>query len=165
MPLTERDRALLARSPLLAGFERSEVDSLAEYGTVEEVDAGQVIIWSGSENRSLHVLLEGAAVVTIQIKGDVESVLAHLQPGAHFGELTFIDGRPASGSVTAEQRCRVLTVPVQRMQALLDEKSPLFGKLTWAMLKDLAGKLRATNEKVHDAVTWGLEAAQIDPTE
>lgn len=164
MPLTDEDRGLLSRAPLFSSFTGAEVSVLAEYGVVREYDTGQVIIWAQAENRSLRVLLSGAAVVTIQIRGDVESVLAHLTPGAHFGELTFIDGRPASGNVTTEAPSRVLELPIDRMQALLDEKSPLFGKLAWAMLRDLAGKLRATNDKVQDAVIWGLDAAQLDPS-
>ncbi len=162
MPLTLSDRAQLARTPLFAEFEPHEVAILEEYSVIEEYPAGKVIIWSGSDNRALHVLLRGAAVVTLQVRGEVESVLAHLEPGAQFGELTFIDGRPASGTVTAETDCRMLSIPVSRMQDLLDERSPLFGKLAWAMLRDLADKLRNTNDKVLDAVLWGLDASQFD---
>lgn len=162
MPLTISDRAQLARTPLFRQFTPNEIAILQEYSVIEEVPAGQVIIWSGSDNRALHVLLKGTAVVTLQVRGEVESVLAHLEPGAQFGELTFIDGRPASGTVTAETDCRLLSIPLSRMQDLLDERSPLFGKLAWAMLRDLAGKLRQTNDRVLDAVLWGLEASQLD---
>lgn len=163
MPLTDADRGLLSRAPLFSTFTGQEVAIVAEYGVVRQYDAGQVIIWSNSDHRALHVLLAGSAVVTIQIRGEVESVLAHLSPGAHFGELTLIDGRPASGTVTAEEPARVLELPIDRIQALVDERNPLFAKLAWAMLRDLAGKLRATNDKVQDAVIWGLDAAQLDP--
>ncbi len=163
MPINLSDRVQLKKTPLFADFDAAEVAILEEYSTVHAYDAGQVIIWSGSDNRALHVLLSGGAVVTIQVRGEVESVLAHLEPGAHFGELTMLDGQPASGTVTAEVASRVLTIPVSRMQDLLDERSPLFGKLSWALLKDLAAKLRSTNAKVLDAVVWGLDASQIDP--
>ena len=164
MMLTLGDRAFLNEVPLFAGFDKSELATISNYLEAHEYEPGQVVIWSDSDHRSLYVLAHGSAVVTIQIRGEVESVLAHLGPGAHFGELTFIDGKPASGTVTAETACRVLVVPIAGMRALRDEQSPLFGKLAWAMLKDLAAKLRATNDKVLDAVQWGLDAAQIDPS-
>ncbi len=162
--LTLSDRAALTGVPLFADFDKSELATIARYMDAEDYAAGQVVIWSGSENRSLYVLLGGTAVVTIQIKGEVESVLARLEAGAHFGELTFIDGKPAAGNVTAEHPCRIVSIPLAQMHKLHDEQSVIFGKLSWAMLRDLAAKLRLTNEKVHDAVQWGLDAAQIDPT-
>ncbi|MCK6505552.1 cyclic nucleotide-binding domain-containing protein [Myxococcota bacterium] len=163
MLLTLADRAFLAEVPLFSAFDRAELATISNYLEAREAEPGQVIIWSDSDHRSLFVLAKGQVVVTIQVRGEVESVLAHLGPGAHFGELTFIDGQPAAGSVTAESACRLLVIPIDRMRALRDEQSPLFGKLAWAMLKDLAQKLRHTNEKVLDAVLWGLDAAQIDP--
>jgi hypothetical protein len=48
---------------------------------------------------------------------------------------------------------------------MLSNESPLFGKLSWALLRDLAGKLRDTNRKVQEAVAWGLDAASLDPAE
>lgn len=164
MLLTLGDRAFLSDVPLFSGFDKSELATVANYIEAHHFSAGQVIIWSESDNRSLFILASGSAVVTIQIRGEVESVLAHLGAGAHFGELTLIDGKPASGTVTAETSCRVLVVPISQMHALRDEQSALFGKLIWAMLGDLAAKLRNTNAKVHDAVSWGLDAAQIDPS-
>lgn len=162
--LTLSDRAALNDVPLFSEFDKGELATIARYMNAEDYAPGRVVIWSGSDNRSLFVLLGGTAVVTIQIKGEVESVLARLESGAHFGELTFIDGKPAAGTVTAELPCRIVGIPIDQMHKLRDEQSELFGKLVWAMLHDLAVKLRLTNDKVHDAVQWGLEAAQIDPT-
>lgn len=163
--LTLSDRAALIGMPLFREFDKSELAVIAGYMTCEPYPAGQVVIWSGSQNRSLFVIVNGSAVVSLHIKGEVESVLARLHAGAHFGELTFIDGKPAAGTVTAESASRIASIPLSQMHKLRDEQPLLFGKLTWAILRDLAEKLRQTNEKVHDAVQWGLEAAQIDPTD
>lgn len=162
--LTLSDRAALSQMRLFQSFDRSELATMARYMEAREHASGEVIIWSGSENRSLHLLVAGRAVVTLPVRGEVESVLARLEVGAHFGELTLIDGHPAAGTVTAEERCRVLTIPIEQLHRLRDEQGPLFARLAWAMLTDLAAKLRRTNDKVLDAVLWGLEAAQVDPT-
>jgi CRP-like cAMP-binding protein len=153
---------VLARAPLFEGFTPAELHRVVAYMTEQSFELGQVMIWEGQAHRSLFVLLDGRAVVTKVVRGEVESVLARLDPGAHFGELSLIDNRPASGNVTAESDCRVATVPWDRLQRLQSDDPALFGKLAWSMLQDLARKLRVTNRKVQEAVLWGLDAFAME---
>ena len=152
----------LAQAPLFEGFTPSELSRVVSYMKEESYARGQVMIWEGQAHRSLFILLEGRAVVTKVVRGEVESVLARLEQGAHFGELSLIDNRPASGNVTAETACRVGTVPWELLQRLQSHDPALFGKLAWSMLQDLARKLRVTNRKVQEAVLWGLDAFAMD---
>jgi len=162
MSLTPADTAFLAHAPLMARFTPQELQIFASYLNPQEYQAGQVMIWEKTPHRSLSLLMSGVAVVSKTIRGDVESVLARLTSGDHFGELSLLDEEPASCSVTAEEDCRVLIIEYSELERLFDEESALFAKLTWAMLKDLAHKLRATNRKVQEAVEWGLDAASLD---
>lgn len=164
MSLTAADQDFLSRTRLFEGFTDAEVRRIAPYVTVRDYDMGQVVIWEGSRHRALYLLGSGSAVVTKVIRDDVESVLARLAPGAHFGELSLIDGQAAAGSVSAESPCRIYSIDYDRLQAMLGDDSPLYAKLTWRLLADLASKLRATNKKVQEAVEWGLDAASVDPT-
>lgn len=157
------DTRFLSRVPLFAGFSRPELDRIVQYMETRSLPAGQVIIWEGRQHRALFVLGSGTAVVTKVVRGEVESVLARLQAGAHFGELALIDNRPAAGSVTAETDCTVFAISYSGLQELMQRDARLYARLTWALLKDLAGKLRATNRKVQEAVEWGLDAASLDP--
>jgi CRP-like cAMP-binding protein len=165
MPFSTADIRVLQTSPLLQGMTPEEVNRFSDYLTEQTFQKGQVIIWEKSAHRTMHLLVEGRAVVTKVVRGEVESVLATLEPGAHFGELTLIDGKPAAGNVTAELRCRVYSMDRDQLRRMLSNESPLFGKLSWALLRDLAGKLRDTNRKVQEAVAWGLDAASLDPAE
>ncbi len=157
------DRSFLSRAPLFSGFSAADLDRISAYLEPETYDAGQVIIWEGRQHRTLFVLGDGTAVVTKIVRGEVESVLARLHAGAHFGELSLIDNRPAAGSVTAESDCRVLAISYDGLQSLMQQDARLYARLTWALLRDLASKLRATNQKVQEAVEWGLDAASLDP--
>jgi len=155
----EFDRKLLSNVPLFAGFSDSDLVRIGPYLEPTSYEAGQVILWEGRPHRSLFVLAAGAAVVTKVVRGEVESVLARLTAGAHFGELSLIDARPAAASVAAESDCRVLVISSDGLQALMVQHPALHARLSWALLRDLAAKLRATNRKVQDAVEWGLGAA------
>lgn len=159
MIATELDRRFLSNVPLFSGFTDAELVRIGPFMESAHYETGQVILWEGRPHRSLFILAVGAAVVTKIVRSEVESMLARLAPGAHFGELSLIDDRPAAASVTAETACRVYVVSYDGLQALLRREPTLHAQLTWALLRDLAAKLRATNRIVQDAVEWGLGAA------
>jgi CRP/FNR family cyclic AMP-dependent transcriptional regulator len=163
MSLSPTDLTFLAKAPLMERFSPEEIKRFSAYLQPQEYSEGQVIIWEDSPQRSLCLLVRGVAVVTKVIRGEVESVLARLSPGAHFGELSLLGQGTASCNVTAEEPCRVLLIDHATLERMFEEQSDLFAKLAWAMLRDLAGKLRATNQKVQEAVEWGLDAASLDP--
>ena len=162
MPANSTDSAVLAAAPLFEGFTPAELQTVSRYMDTQRVPRGQVFIWEGQTHRCLFVLMEGRAVVTKVVRGEVESVLARLEQGAHFGELSLIDNRPAAGNVTAETDCRVVKIPWDRLQQLQHEDPALFGKLAWSMLQDLTRKLRVTNRKVQEAVLSGLDAFALE---
>ena len=165
MAISKADIAFLEQVALLARFDDDERQRLASYLGERFYDAGQVILWEGHSHKTLHILAEGAAVVTKVVRGEVETVLTHLTPGSTFGELELIDDESASATVTAEEPCRVFTITREGLYRLFREDSDVFGKFAWAMMRDLSTKLRQTNARVREAVAWGLEAANLDPTE
>ncbi|WP_270934122.1 PP2C family protein-serine/threonine phosphatase [Falsiroseomonas oryzae] len=70
-----------------------------------------VIIARGAPNDTLHFLLDGAAEVHFDL-ADRSAPIA-VAPGAMFGEMSVIDGLPASAWVVAVAPCRVLLVPAE----------------------------------------------------
>lgn len=158
MPLSDRDVVFLADVPVLAALDDEERRRFAQYLHETRLDEGQVVIWEGRSHDELHILVEGDVVVTKVVRGEVESVLAHLGPRSHFGELDLIDGRHAAATVTAVEPSRLLSISRGSLMKLLDEDSALFGRFAWAMMRDLASKLRQTNLRLLEAVAWGLDA-------
>jgi len=163
MPISDKDLALLAEVPLLADMDPDERRRLASWLRETKLREGQVVIWEGKSHEDLHIVVEGTVVVTKVVRGEVESVLAHLGPGTHFGELDVIDGRRAAATVTAVDDARLLSIDRSRLLQLLEADSVLFGRFAWAMMRDLAGKLRKTNVRLLEAVAWGLDATAYDP--
>lgn len=164
MAISKDDLKFLARVPLLAAFDEAERERFGAYLRESFYQGGQVILWEGRSHQALHILVEGSAVVTKAVRGDVETVLTHLKPASHFGELDLIDAQSASATVTAEESCRLLSITREGLDQLFARDTHVFGKFAWAMMRDLAGKLRTTNARLREAITWGLDAASIDIT-
>jgi CRP-like cAMP-binding protein len=157
--------ARLDTIPLLADLTPDERARLAAWFTERTVAAGEVILWEGRPHESLCVVDSGRFIVTKQIRGATEAVLATLDQGAHFGEIDLIDSRSASANVTAETAGRLLVLDQGRLRALLDADHRLFSALAWALLRDLAAKVRRTNEKLQETIVWGLDATASDPSQ
>jgi PPM family protein phosphatase len=163
MAISEKDVAFLAEVPLLGEMDADERRRLASWLRETKLREGQVVLWEGKSHDDLHIIVEGTVVVTKVVRGEVESVLAKLGPGTHFGELDVIDSQRASATVTAVCDARLLSIDRTRLLQLLEADSVLFGRFAWAMMRDLAGKLRKTNVRLLEAVAWGLDATAYDP--
>ena len=157
--------AFLATVPLFSSMTPEERARLAPYFRLRPVAEGEVVLWEGRPHKSLFVLMQGRVVVTKQIRGDAEAVLAHLEPGAHFGEIDLVDGQSASASVTVEKAGALLEFDQNRLLQLLDADNRLFSTFSWALLRDLVTKLRRTNQKLQETILWSLDATATDPSD
>lgn len=131
-----RDRELeeiIAGVDLFAGLSRGQLKHLA--GAAHEVthQAGRVVAAEGQGALAFHLLLEGSASVS---KDGRE--LRKLGPGDYFGEISMIDGKPRSATVTAIDPIKVVAIPHQDFEAVID-KDPDFAR---RLLRTLCARLR-----------------------
>ena len=68
----------------------------------EGYEPGEFIIKEGERNDALYVVIKGTALVTK--RAHPEHVIATLQPGAIFGELSFLTGRPRSTNIVTSEK-------------------------------------------------------------
>jgi signal transduction histidine kinase len=123
-----------------------------------EVDAGTVIIEEGSTSEEMYVLIEGELVVTKhQMPHDVE--LARTAPGEVVGELALLDKAPRIASVSATMPSRLVRVPAEAFEALLEDS-----RVVRRMVRTVTSRLRSTEEVLrHEErmAALGRMAAQL----
>jgi uridine kinase len=71
-----------------------------------------------------HLILDGNAAVAQGSRS-----IRTLGPGDHFGEISVIDGKPRSATVTAEGPVRALSLTAWDFQSLLDDSPALTRKV------------------------------------
>jgi CRP/FNR family transcriptional regulator, cyclic AMP receptor protein len=114
---------------------------------VQQFEAGEVITSEGApvsgwkvfskEGVFFHLILDGTA----EVRKHGERVAA-IGPGAYFGELSLIDGKPRSADVVAGQGgMTTFALPEYAFTTLLD-KHP---EMALPMLRVLASRLRAAD--------------------
>jgi CRP-like cAMP-binding protein len=105
--LRERLIAMLAEtSPLFAPFTPLERMGLAARFCFLEIDEGLAVIQEGGKSPGLFVLLAGEAKAVASGR-----IVAHLESGDVFGEISLIANQPATASIVARSKCFVLYLP------------------------------------------------------
>ena len=124
--------------PLFSEFGDKELQRVA--ATVKEVSfpAGKVIAKQGETGVGFHMIVEGEATVSVD---GVDH--ATLGPGSFFGEISLIDGKPRSATVTAKGDLTTISMVSWDFTPLL-EKEPEVSK---GLLMVLCARLRAAESR------------------
>ncbi len=110
---------------LLSHLGDDDTHWIFEVGREEGVGADTVLITEGTHPDNVYIVLSG--VVDVRASGVVDDTpLAKLGPGELLGEMSFLDGAPASANVVAVEPVLVLTLPRSALRARLD-RDPAFG--------------------------------------
>ena len=126
----------------LAGVGDEASAALGSLGSVRRYDAGEFLMHQGGPSDSLYVLLEGRVRVTVVDADGHELLLDLLGPGDTVGELSVIDGRGRSASVSSIEPGSALRVPAPQFARFLEEHP----RAALALLRVLAQRLRESDE-------------------
>lgn len=131
-----------------------DIDWLATNGTIQVVKAGNTLIHEKKPIDSLYVLLDGELSVTVSDPAGQQ--IAVLYPGEIVGEISFVDTRPPSASVTAIRNSKLLVLPRDVISAKLELDQGFAARFYRALAKFLADRLHVTVSR------FGYGSAQQD---
>ncbi|HEY6876419.1 MAG TPA: cyclic nucleotide-binding domain-containing protein [Polyangiales bacterium] len=109
---------LIATAPLFRPLDRTQQLDLMRRFVGHEMAAGTDIIREGEPGRGLYVVLHGGVDVWKR-DGDQKVLLATLGAGDVFGEMSLLQGAPATATVTASQRSTVLFLAREYVERLI----------------------------------------------
>jgi diguanylate cyclase (GGDEF)-like protein len=125
----------LIRSALFRGVSTTLVGNIAAGAPSRLLGAGERLLTAGAQNNHLYVVLSGS--LSVRVPGtDASHVRVHA--GECVGEISILDGRPASADVFAEESTVVLCLEREQVWALIDASADLARNL----LRMLAGRVR-----------------------
>ncbi|MBK8802188.1 MAG: Crp/Fnr family transcriptional regulator [Fibrobacteres bacterium] len=135
----------LGELPLFSTLAIAPREAIAQVCQVLEASRGEIIIREEEiATRGFYVLLEGTAKVAVTNPEGREAVLAFLEEGDFFGEMSLLDGDPRSATVRAATDLRLLLVRRQEFLDLLR----LFPEIAIGILTELSTRLRQANRKI-----------------
>jgi CRP/FNR family transcriptional regulator, cyclic AMP receptor protein len=129
---------LLSGVDLFSGISRRHLRKMISRSREVDHPADREIAAQGLGGMAFHLILEGEVSVS-QAGREVRRLL----PGEYFGEISMIDGRPRTATVTTIRPTRTLAVPHQVFEELTIEE-PEFAR---GLLKTLCTRLRDVEAK------------------
>jgi CRP/FNR family cyclic AMP-dependent transcriptional regulator len=124
----------LTNAPLFLGLDPKHIRKIANAAKVVRYDTGHVIIEEGSGGYGgMGVVLSGSCKVTKQGKP-----VAEVKSGQVFGEMSLIDDRPRSATVTASEPTEAAEISAWEFRAQIKENPDLALNL----LKSMSLRLR-----------------------
>jgi CRP-like cAMP-binding protein len=123
----------------LAELAPDAAEELRRLGARRRFPAGAVLFVAGDPAHEALVLLSGEVKVSVGSAEGKEIVLEVFEAGALLGELSVIDGKPRSATVTALTPVEVLAVAAESFNDFLDRHPKVLRRL----LIDVVGRLRS----------------------
>ena len=149
---------ILAASRLFRTLPPDALARLVPWFRPREVGAGVTLVQEQQPSGALIVVSSGTLIVCKSIGRRSEAMVSRLGPGEHAGELDLIDSQMASASVATETACSLLVLDQRRIREMLVTDRVLFAHVARALFVDLSDRIRKTNDRVRDAIAWGLDA-------
>jgi len=138
MALThDRKSAMLSAARLFDGVDAEGMDRIASVALEVDFPADHVIARQGDIGTGFFVIVDGGARVVRD-----GATIATLGPGAFFGELSVLDGRPRVAQVIATGPTTCLALATWDFEAVLLGEP----RVTLAILRGLATRLRDLTE-------------------
>jgi CRP/FNR family transcriptional regulator/CRP/FNR family cyclic AMP-dependent transcriptional regulator len=135
----------LGQLPLFESVGRLVLLALAQACEIQAGAKGDVLVREDDlATRGFYLILEGSAKVVLTGPDGREAVLALLEEGDFFGEMSLLDGDPRSATVRATTDIRLVLLRRPSFMELL-QKHP---EISIALLTALSARLRQANRKI-----------------
>lgn len=116
---------------------------LTAAGAVRPLARGTVLSREGHRSAEVWVVLTGRVEVFRDDPAGHRTTLSVCRPGDVLGEMSALDGWPASASTAALEPAAALAVPAGRFAAACRERPGI----SWPVLLGVVGRLRASDDK------------------
>jgi len=146
------------RDTLISGLSEVDQNIILELCTRRSVGPRSVIVSQGTVGRDMFIVVSGSLKVSVLSDEGKEISFVVLRQGDYFGELSLIDGRRRSASVTSISKAELLVLGHSEYQQLLHKHPHTATQLLTQMLLTLANRLRATDELYQDSVFLDVSA-------
>lgn len=140
--------ALMSRAPLFRALDAEATSHLAGVTRQLRLGRNDVLFKEGQEARELFVVRNGRVAIVKGSADGRESVVALMEEGDLFGEMSLFDGIGRSAGARALENSELLGVPYPPIRALFAERP----ELLWNVVALLASRLRTTDEALADSM-------------
>jgi CRP/FNR family cyclic AMP-dependent transcriptional regulator len=129
-----------------------DLKTLAQYLSMARHSSGDVIYPEGAQRRAISIIAKGRVKI-LKTVGSEQKQLAILNEGKTFGEMSMLDGQPASASVVAVNGVLLLELDHSRYEEMEEAHPRVAIMLLTALGKMMSARLRQTSGRLAEHLT------------
>lgn len=141
---------LLSETPWAEGMTPHDLQTLAVYMKLVKVARGKVILKEGGSDSFLSIIIHGKVQVMKENRESHPTVIATLNTGKSFGEMSILDGEHHSADVVASEDTTLLVLTKEKLNHMIQEKPAIGAKLLLKLGKTVSQRLRLMDGKIVD---------------
>ena len=135
---------LLKTVSLFWDLDKTELGYISDKMVSKKFESGNLIFLEESEGKNLFFVIEGSVKVTRLSKDGREVILAMLNAGDFFGEMSLLDGKARSANVIALEKTEVLSLNRDDFLVVLHD----YPKIAIQLLKEMTSRLRKSDRQI-----------------
>lgn len=142
----------LANAYFFRDLDRHEIELVRKVTRILEAKSGYLILRQGQPSDDLYIVRSGSVRVMLpspapdeEPSDQAEHTLVVLGPGECFGEFAFIDRKPSSASVLANEDSTLYGIFHADLERVLESNPMTAAKVYRSMLDILVGRFRNTD--------------------
>jgi CRP-like cAMP-binding protein len=139
---------LLASVELFSALDPEAVSAVVAAARPCVFERNDLVFSEDDGAEELYVVRSGRIAIAIQAPDGRQSVVALMEEGDVFGEMSFFDGHGRSADARALERCELVAVPFAALRAVLEARP----ELLWNVTALLARRLRSTDAALADSM-------------
>lgn len=134
----------LKKVDLFSDLRDYDIARVAEIASERTYRKNEVIFHENDPGSVLFVLKSGAVKISVCDRNGKEDILKIIYPGDFFGDMSLLDGRHRSATVSAMEKSTSLIIQREHFLALIKQHT----NLVMNMLATMSRRLRKTDEKI-----------------
>lgn len=138
------DTRLVKRVPLFSQLAEDDLEKIRNLCVTQHYVKDQIILIEEEAGNTLFLIQKGRVKVSRISDDGREVILSILEPGDFFGELSLIDGKARSASVTAIEDSEVLMLRRGDFLGLLSD----YPQISISLMKELATRIRKSDTQI-----------------
>ncbi len=133
---------------LFEGLSKEELKKLNEITSMQEIPKSQPIYFAKEPSKSIYFLKRGRVKLTRTSPEGKEMILALVNPGEIFGELSILDGGDRTDYAIAMDNCLICAISRQEFMSFLEKRPDLNLKVT----RLIGFKLRKYSGRIEELI-------------